>query len=93
MDCSPPGSSVRGIAQARILVWVAISFSRGSSRPRDYTLISCTGRWILYHGNTWEAVRWLITLVVYVLGAELTGTVREIATTFQCECTQQGILE
>ena len=34
IDCSPPGSSVRGISQARILEWVAISFSRGSSRPR-----------------------------------------------------------
>ena len=35
MDCSLPGSSVHGILQARILEWVAISFSRGSSRPRD----------------------------------------------------------
>ena len=35
MDCSPPGSSVYGIFQARILEWVAISFSRGSSQPRD----------------------------------------------------------
>ena len=34
-DCSPPGSSVHGIFQARILEWVAISFSRGFSRPRD----------------------------------------------------------
>ena len=34
MDCSPPGSSVYGISQARILKWVAISYSRGSSRPR-----------------------------------------------------------
>ena len=33
MDCSPPGSSVRGILQARILEWVAISFSRGPSQP------------------------------------------------------------
>ena len=41
MDCSPPGSSVHGILQARILEWVAISSSRGSSRPRDWTLISC----------------------------------------------------
>ena len=41
MDCSPPGSSVRGISQARILEWVAIPFSRGSSRPRDRTHISC----------------------------------------------------
>ena len=35
VDCSPPGSSVHGILQARILGWVAISFSRGSSQPRD----------------------------------------------------------
>ena len=40
MDCSPPGSSVHGIFQARILEWVAISFSRGSSRPRDQTRVS-----------------------------------------------------
>ena len=40
MDCSPPGSSVHGILQARILEWVAISFSRGSSRPRDQTQVS-----------------------------------------------------
>ena len=37
MDCSPPGSSVHGIFQARILEWVAISFSRGTSWPRDWT--------------------------------------------------------
>ena len=41
MDCSPPGSSIHWILQARILEWVAISFSRGSSRPRDQTCISC----------------------------------------------------
>ena len=41
MDCSPPGSSVYGIFQARILEWAAISFSRGSSWPRDRTLITC----------------------------------------------------
>ena len=35
IDCSLPGSSVRGILWARILGWVAIPFSRGSSRPRD----------------------------------------------------------
>ena len=42
LDCSPPGSSVSGILQARILEWVAISFSRGSSQPRDQTHVSCT---------------------------------------------------
>ena len=40
MDCSPPSSSVHGILQARILEWVAISFSRASSRPRDRTQVS-----------------------------------------------------
>ena len=40
MDCGPPGSSVHGILQARILEWVAIPFSRGSSRPRDQTCVS-----------------------------------------------------
>ena len=41
MDCSPPGSSVHGILQARILEWVAIPLSRGSSSPRDQTQVSC----------------------------------------------------
>ena len=40
MDCSPPGSSVHEISQARILEWAAIPFSRGSSRPRDQTQVS-----------------------------------------------------
>ena len=42
MDCSPPGYSVHGIFQARILEWGAIPFSRGSSRPRNRTLVSCS---------------------------------------------------
>jgi len=40
MDYSPPGSSVHGILQARILEWVAMPFSRGSSQPRDQTQVS-----------------------------------------------------
>ena len=51
-DCSLPGSSVHGIFQARILEWVAISFSRRSSHPGDQTLVSyvsCTGRHVLFH--------------------------------------------
>ena len=53
MDCSPPGSSVHGIFQARILEWVATSFSRGSSWPRDEThvsvsSVSCIGKWIFF---------------------------------------------
>ena len=41
MDCSLPGSSVHGIFQTRVLEWVAISFSKGSSLPRDPTQVSC----------------------------------------------------
>ena len=55
---SPPGSSVHGIFQARILEWVAISSSREAFPPRDRTCISgtsCLVRWILYHCATWEA--------------------------------------
>ena len=47
-DCSLPGSSIHGIFQARVLEWVAIPFSRGSSQPRDRTQVShIAGR--LYH--------------------------------------------
>ena len=42
VDCSPPGSSVHGIFQAKILEWIAISFSRGSSRSKDQIQVSCT---------------------------------------------------
>ena len=45
MDCSPPGSSVHGMLQARVLEWVAMSFSRGSSQPRDQTCVSCLLHW------------------------------------------------
>ena len=58
VDCSLPGSSIHGILQARILEWVAISFSRGSSQPRDQTQVSCiAGR----HFTLWatrEAQEW-----------------------------------
>ena len=43
MDCGPPGSSVHGTLQAITLEWVAISYSRGSSQPRDWTHFSCIG--------------------------------------------------
>ena len=58
MDCNPPGSSICGIFQTRILEWVAISHPSGSSQPRHRTRISsisCIGRWILYRCITWEA--------------------------------------
>ena len=63
-DCSPPGSSVYGIFQSRILAWLAISYSKGSSQPRDPTCVfcvfcvSCIGRQILYNWATWEDPQW-----------------------------------
>ena len=64
MDNSPPGSSVLGIFLARILEWVVISSSRGSSQHMDQTgisCISCTGEWILYHWATWEAQQYSLS--------------------------------
>ena len=55
VDCSPPGSFVQGISQSRILKWVAMPSSRGSSRLKDRTCISCIGRRSLYCWATWEA--------------------------------------
>ena len=63
--CSPPGSSVHVISQARTLEWVTISFFRGSAQPRDRTGInpcdSCIFKWILYCWATWEVhfMQWL----------------------------------
>ena len=59
---SPPSSTVHGIFQAKILQWVAISYSRGPSQSRDWicvSCVSCTGRQILYQCATWEA-HWLV---------------------------------
>ena len=58
MDCSLPGSSVHGISQARILEWVAVPSSRGSSRPRDpsrISYVSCIGSWFFTLSAAWEA--------------------------------------
>ena len=54
MHYSLPGSSVYGIFQARVLEWVAVSFSRTSSWPRDQMCVSCVGRQVLYHWATME---------------------------------------
>ena len=55
VDSSPPGSSNHGILQARMLEWVAMCFSRGSSQLRDQTCVSWAGRWFLYLWATWQA--------------------------------------
>ena len=61
--CSPPGSSVHGILQARILKWVAIPFSRKSSLPRDWTWVFCiAGRFftIWVTRETHDQTRWVL---------------------------------
>ena len=61
MDCSPPDSSVHGIFRARILDWFAISFSRGSSQPKDGTslsCVSCISRQILHCWAIRETPSW-----------------------------------
>ena len=61
----PPGSSVHGIFQARILEWVAISFSRGTSQPRDQTRVSCVGRQILYQEKGYkQKIVWPLMLLL-----------------------------
>ena len=55
VDCRPPGSSVHGFLQARILEWVDIPFSRGSSQPRDWTQVSCIAGGFLTIRATREA--------------------------------------
>ena len=57
MDCSPSGSSVHGILQARILEWVVISFSRGSSQPRDWTRFFCIAERFFTVWGTREAYK------------------------------------
>ena len=66
IDCSPPGSSVQRISQVRILKRVAISFSRGSSQPRDWTHISSIGRSTFFFFYHWEAFWEAPCLYVYM---------------------------
>ena len=62
MDCSPPDSSVHGIFQAEILEWAAISSSRGSSRARDWTLLSPALAGGFFTTATWEAKLKIISM-------------------------------
>ena len=66
MDCSPSGSSVHGILEARILEWLAILFSRGSSSPgmEPVSRVSCIGRWVLYHQCHFPLIRVLTSTCV-----------------------------
>ena len=79
MDCSPPGSSVHKIFQARILEWVA----KGSSWPRVQThvsCVSCIGRQILYHCATWEVPSFSQVLFIMLI---FSGRIAEGSVCFQ----------
>ena len=83
MDCSPPGFPVHEIFKARVLEWVVISFSRGSSQPRDWTWVSCMVGRCFFHLSHQESkiiypnyiliVRWYtsmtseIQILLYIL--------------------------
>ena len=87
MDCSPPGSSVHGIFQARILEWAAIPFSRGSSRPRDQTKVSWTAsRFFTIWATTSmkftkkkkKKIHWTLTLSIEKLDIQMSNKYRSI---------------
>ena len=84
MDCSPPGFSGHGISQARLLQWVSISFSRGSSWLKDQTCISCIGRQILYH---WD-IRELHPFIV-----DFHNKFTSCWCKVQCECDFHAVLQ
>ena len=69
MDCSLPGSSVHGIFQARVLEWVALAFSRGSSQPRDRTQVSriagrCFTIWATRKASFWALIKMVLEEVI-----------------------------
>ena len=67
MNWNLTGSSVHGLFQARIVEWVAISYSTGSSQTRNWTHVSSIGRWILYHCATWEAQSYILYIYIYLV--------------------------
>ena len=90
VDRSPPGSSVHGVSQAGTLEWVAMSFSRKSSWPRDWThcvsCISCIiGRWLLYPCVAWDTHQ---ILCMYVKVTQLCPTLWD-----PVDYTVHGILQ
>ena len=70
MDSGLLGSSVHGILQARILEWVAVSFSRESAQPRDQTQVSCSGQILYglnYHQKLLDASGSITTAIIIII--------------------------
>ena len=77
LDCSPPGSSVHGTSQARILEWITISFSRGSSWLRDQTLVSVSKGHVLFLACL-VIIDWMPGIVIILLDVGYFCTGRNI---------------
>ena len=91
MDCNPPGSSVHGIFQARMLECVTVSNSRGSSLSKDRTCISCIsciGRWILSHCTTWEALPALASTSLLPVAQDIGAILNSSLSYFSLTCPQ-----
>ena len=88
MEVACQASSVCGIFQTRILEWVAISYSRESSRPKDQTPVSCIGKWILYHWATWEIPNLVFTFCYSALYYK-----RTFSTCYNCFFSQLNVIE
>ena len=86
MDCSLPGSSVYGIFQARVLEWVAIFFSRGSSWPRNWTWVACIADRFITDWATREALRCQIFLIWLQFSSVQLSSVRLFETQWTAAC-------
>ena len=84
MDCSLPVYSVHGISQARILEWVPISSSRGSSWSRDQIGVFCVGRWILHYCTTWACDYTFICLLKWMRKRVLFSLLLYLKCPIQC---------
>ena len=94
MDCSPPGSSVQRILQGRILEWVAISSSKGSSWPRDWTCVSFVfyiGKRVIYLLSHWGSPISQLDLVLFFNQAALAGSSRGVAQSITYSPSSQSV--
>ena len=92
MDCSPPGSSVPGILQARILEWVAISFSRETSRPRDQTRVFYTAADSVLMELPWDCILLQLFILDHkVLTLELMSRDLYLPLTQRASCSVDGM--
>ena len=90
MDCNWPGSSVHGILKARILEWVAVAFSKGSSQPRDWTWVSCMADRFLTIWATKEAPFYIIQFFFFRLKTVIIANAGEDEEKLDLTCIANG---